>query len=299
MLALAAVAALSGCAIRGGELLLHGDVRRLRERPDGAPVRSPERPGILLLAIDGVDRRLLYSMLRDGELPALAALLGGGGAGGFPRAHLDESLLATLPSSTMVAWVTALTGVEPARHGISGNEFFIRERRQFAAPVPVSIEDTTPVLACFTDDYVDRLTLAPSVYDRLRQTDPHVLVWVAMHQYHAGADLLLLPDRTVIAKASEAFLEEQIAKLQDKESRAVFEELDEEVIDVVTEHLADGPVPDVLTVYLSGTDSYAHVAEQGPDAARRSICARCSIRCSRGSPTACASAERSTTGGWS
>jgi hypothetical protein len=107
------------------------------------------------------------------------------------------------------------------------------------------------------------------VWERMRETEPDVLVWVAMQHYHAGADWLLLPDRTVIAKASEAVFEEQVAKLQDEESRAVFEELDEEVIDVVTDRLAREDPPDVLSVYLSGTDGYAHVAEQGPDAARR------------------------------
>src|SRR6185503_9649868 len=35
-----------------------GHVRKLRERPAGAPASSPERPGILLIALDGVDRRI-------------------------------------------------------------------------------------------------------------------------------------------------------------------------------------------------------------------------------------------------
>ena len=79
-------------------------------------------------------------MLRAGELPAFARAARGGDGGGFSHAHLDESFLSTLPSSTMVAWVTALTGVGPARHGVAGNEFFIRETRQLVAPVPVSID---------------------------------------------------------------------------------------------------------------------------------------------------------------
>jgi hypothetical protein len=179
-------------------------------------------------------------------------------------------MLSTLPSSTMVAWATALTGVPPARHGIAGNEFFVRETLQFAAPVPVSIEDSTPVLACYTDDYADKLRLAPSVWERMRDDDPDVLVWVAMQHFHPGADRLLLTDRNVIAKAFEAFVEEQVAeKVADTHSRKVYEDLDDEVVDVVTDRLRTGPVPDVLSVYLSGPDSYAHVADEGPDPARR------------------------------
>jgi Type I phosphodiesterase / nucleotide pyrophosphatase len=259
-----------GCAaVHVAQLLGTGDSRQLRERPKGAPERSAGRPSILFVEIDGVDRALLYDMLRAGELPSLARLLGGSGST-FPHAYFDPAIVSTLPSSTMVAWATALTGVPPARHGIAGNEFFIRETLQFAAPVPVSIDDSSPVLACYTDDYVDRLRLAPSVWERMRGDDPDVLVWVAMQHFHPGADRLLLTDRNVIAKAFEAFVEEQVAeKVADTHSRAVYEDLDEEVVDVVTDELRTGVVPDVLAVYLSGTDSYAHVADEGPDPARR------------------------------
>jgi hypothetical protein len=50
----------------------------------------------------------------------------------------------------------------------------------------------------------------------------------------------------------------------------VYAELDEQVIDSVIDELEeDEPLPDVLTIYLSGADQFAHVAESGPDAARR------------------------------
>jgi hypothetical protein len=254
---------------KGTELVILGDSRDLRKRSDDKPKSSPDKPPILLLLIDGMNRGLLYDMLRAGELPQLASLLGPG-AGKLDHAHLDETLVATLPSSTMVAWTTALTGVGPATHGISGNEFFIRDKRQFAAPVPVTFSDTRPVIECFTKDYADNLRMAPSAYERMREKDPNVLIWVAMHQFHPGADRLLMTKRSVVAKAMEAFLEDTLDKmLNQKESREVYEKLDSAVMDVVVSELDKDPLPDVLTVYMSGTDSFAHVADDGPDKARR------------------------------
>lgn len=261
-----------GCLapVESVKLIAAGDVRELRERPDGEPANDPTKPGILLIALDGVDRELLYPMLRAGDLPALEALLGGRRGQRFPHAYFDDAYLSTLPSSTIAAWVTALTGVGPAVHGVTGNEFFIREQRTMAAPVPVTFDDTSPVLACYTSDYLDGNVRATSVYERLRETDPDIRIWVAMQQFHRGADELLLTDRGVIVDAFEAFVEEQVdKKLDDRASRAVYEKLDAEVIDAVADNLGDGPLPDVLTVYLPGTDSFAHVSEMGPDEARR------------------------------
>src|SRR5687768_14453158 len=108
-----------GCGgTQAAELLVTGSSKDIHERPDDAPPNSPKRPGLLVLALDGVGRDLLYDMLKQGELPELARLLGGNGAG-FSHAHFDKTFLSTLPSSTAVAWVTAFTGAPPAEHGLA------------------------------------------------------------------------------------------------------------------------------------------------------------------------------------
>ena len=135
-LALAVSLATTGCLARGVKLMAGGSSHELRKRPEGTPPNSPNHPPILVLALDGVGRDILYESLRKGEMPELARLLGGSAAGKFPHAYLDESLISTLPSTTMAAWVTTFTGVGPAYHGVTGNEFFIREERRFAAPAP-------------------------------------------------------------------------------------------------------------------------------------------------------------------
>src|SRR5947199_103653 len=99
-------------------------------------VRKLIVPFLLALSLVAC-RAQLYQMLRAGELPHLEALLGGEH---LAHAYLDDTLLSTLPSTTMAAWVTALTGVTPAEHGVTGNEYFVRETRTFACPAPVSFK---------------------------------------------------------------------------------------------------------------------------------------------------------------
>ena len=256
---------------KAGEIVVNGESVDLRERRADTRRNAPETSPLLVLALDGVSRDLLYDMLRSGKLPNLAILLGGDR---LAHAYFDDTLLSTLPSSTMAAWVTAFTGVPPAQHGVTGNEFFVRETRTFACPAPVSFADATPTLEIYTDDAIDKLSDAPTVYERLRRSAPDSLVWVVMSQVYRGADRLILSRRAAIATAMTGFLESFVDEhLSNNISRRLYEDLDNAAIESVIGQLDDGPVPDVLTVYLSGTDLYAHVANEGPDAARRTYLA--------------------------
>lgn len=265
---------ITGCAasLKLAKLVVTDNDRELRARPKESPPNSPSHPPILFLAIDGVDRALLYDLLRKGQLPKLATLLGGDGQN-FAHAYFDDTLLATMPSSTMAAWTTVITGVPPGEHGVTGNEFFIREERRIGAPAPVSFNDPNPTLAIYSDDYLDSLVQVPTIYEKMREREPNILIWVAIHQLYRGADRLLFAKSTILAQA----FEEGLVKLGNTVSgkpnhpdRGLFEKLDKDVIAKVESDLDDkSPVPDVLTVYLSGTDLYAHVAEEGPDEARR------------------------------
>lgn len=267
-----ATALVGACLFRKmTQVVVTGEELDLRNRAAGTRPNAPETSPVLVLALDGVSRDLLYDMLRSGKLPKLAALLGGDR---FEHAYFDDTLLSTLPSSTMAGWVTAFTGVGPAVHGVTGNEFFVRETRTFACPAPVSFADSLPTLEIYTDDAIDKLADAPTVYERMRARSPDVLVWIAMSQVYRGADRLLLSRRQAIATAMEgffaSFLEEHFT---DHVSRRAYEDLDDAVMEAVVGQLESGPVPDVLTVYLSGTDLYAHTAKEGPDAARRTYLA--------------------------
>jgi len=265
---------ITGCAasLKLAQLVVADNDRELRARPKTSPPNSPSHPPILFLAIDGVDRALLYDLLRKGELPKLASLLGGAQPN-FPHAYFDDTLLSTMPSSTMAAWTTVITGVGPGEHGITGNEFFIREERRLGAPAPVSFNDSNPTLAIYSDDYLDSLLTVPTLYEKMREREPNILIWVAIHQLYRGADRLLFAKSTILAQAFEEGLiklGDAVSGKPDRPDRGLYEKLDKDVIAKVESDL-DGksPVPDVLTVYLSGTDLYAHVAEEGPVEARR------------------------------
>jgi hypothetical protein len=131
----------------------------------------------------------------------------------------------------------------------------------------VSFSSAKQTFEIYTDDYLDKLIDAPTLYDRLRAKDPNILIWIAMNHVFRGGDALLLPNRDVLGKATAAFLEVFVDP--QKASRDAYAALDKGAIDTVVEHLAAGPTPDVLTLYLYGTDLYAHVAAEGPDKARR------------------------------
>jgi hypothetical protein len=82
------------------------------------------------------------------------------------------------------------TGVPPAEHGIAGNEFLIRERRELAAPIPVGVDARAKALSVFTEGYANKLLSAPSIYETMRQREPNIKIWVSMSQFYRGADRL-------------------------------------------------------------------------------------------------------------
>ena len=263
----AASTILTACGAFGQlfKVVVAGDSRTLRERPSGQPSNAPSRPALLILAIDGIGRDLLYSMLGSGELPELAALIGKSGSS-FPHAYFAPDVLTTVPSTTGVAWATIFTGVSPAEHGFAGNEFFIRETKQFAAPIPVSVHASAEALSVFTEGYANKFLSAPTIYELMRERDPYVNIWVSMSQFYRGADQLLMTRRSALGAALEAFLEGYTDK---NLPRSVWADLDKEDIEVVVERLGKEPLPDVLTIYLFGTDDWAHISPQSPAFARR------------------------------
>lgn len=268
--------ALSACSLLSqskevAELAIEGETRSLGETRVPRSALTERRSDLLVICIDGVDRDLLYRMLRDGQLPGLARLIGGRG-GRFAHAHFDDRLLTTLPSNTFTAWAALFTGVPPAENGMPGNEFFIRSEGRFAAPGPTSFNDATPAMKSYSEDYADDLLTAPTIYQQIRERDPGVRIWVSMSHFHRGADRLLTARRGLLADAFRIFLDNTVTGKDDEGRMETYAAVDREVLATLTSAIGgvdeDEPLPDVLTLYLTGTDLFAHVAEAGPDRAR-------------------------------
>ena len=242
------------------EYLARGPARDARKAPES---RAPAaRRQLLIVAIDGAGRAPLYDLLRAGKLPHLAHLLGGDG---LAHAHLDETVLSVMPSTTIPAWASFFTGEPPGVHGITGNEFFAREATWLVAPAPVSFNDHEVVMSVYTDDTAEKYMAVPTIYERMRRTSPGARIWVSMSQFYRGADRILSARRAVLAEAFLAFVEE----VTGDDPRGTYAQLDDEAMETVDDTIDEDGVPDVLTVYLPGLDLYAHASSKGPDEARR------------------------------
>ena len=68
-----------------------------------------KKPKVLLIGLDGATWDLLKPWTREGELPAIRRLMETG---------VYSNLVSTIPSYTMPAWTSMITGVNPGKHGI-------------------------------------------------------------------------------------------------------------------------------------------------------------------------------------
>lgn len=271
LLVFAAMALTVRACLPGGLTLIGRGAEHALEDAGALPPSRTDAPRVLLLALDGVDRGILYPMVRDGSLPELAKLLNAEDGRRFEHAHFDEQILSTLPSSTLAAWATIFTGSAPAVHGVAGNEYFVRSERRLAAPAPVSILDPAPITLTYSDGYANSLLDVPTVYEQLRARDPSANAWVSMSQFHAGAEKLLFASAPALLGAVSGMLEGALDEARSMQ-KTPYAALDNEVVDNVVAALeASAQAPRVLTVYLTGTDYVAHGSEGGPDANRRAF----------------------------
>jgi len=125
---------------------------------------------VIVIGLDGLEPKIVESMLAEGELPHLARLRA---SGGYSRCRT------TFPAQTPVAWSTFATGVNPGGHGIF--DFIRRDPRTylpdlalnryeqksaFLPPKAVNLRRGTPVWELLTEAGV------PSVIVRCPCTYP-------------------------------------------------------------------------------------------------------------------------------
>ena len=71
--------------------------------------QSPDRPGVFVLGVDGMDPQILGRMMDEGKMPALA---------GLAKEGAFQPLGTSNPPQSPVAWSTFVTGTDPGGHGV-------------------------------------------------------------------------------------------------------------------------------------------------------------------------------------
>jgi hypothetical protein len=90
-----------------------------------------------------------------------------------------------------------------------------------------------------------------------------------------GADRLMIATPFAFVTELPQLIQHELEKaFVDHPTTTLYRMIDTAAIDDTLVHLEDDPLPDVLTLYVSGTDLYAHVAVEGPDEARRTYMTR-------------------------
>ena len=244
----------TGCAVPLGEaaeMAAQGGETRLQ--PQMRPIRGGER--VLIIALDGVGDGALHAALAAGRLPSLARLLGPStGARTYRHGYAPPDVLTTLPSTTMAAWATVVTGAPPAETGVPGNEWFDRTERRFHAPAPVSVTGATHTLQSFTEGWLGRQVQVVTLFERA-----DVRSHVSLLPIHRGADLLTTPNGLDLFQVLSIIPEGLFGGAGF--TAEAYIEMDEESVGPILDGFAEHGIPDVQLVYFPGVDLITHASD--------------------------------------
>ncbi|HYL72941.1 MAG TPA: alkaline phosphatase family protein [Bryobacteraceae bacterium] len=203
---------------------------------------------VVIVDLDGVRWDTLRQTYLDGKLPNFERILGAATEGsGFGSAVVFENASTVFPTVTMAAQASIFTGVFPAKHGIPGNSWFDRKSSQLINYMtPSSIACVYGAAFLFPGcegGMANEQLQVPTLYElagRARKSST-----VVFNEYYKGATTPIVPsltDALVFLGGSEAD----------------FAKFDTSMMDQAIRSFANGSLPDILTVYFSGTDSVAH-----------------------------------------
>ncbi|MEX0786705.1 MAG: alkaline phosphatase family protein [Dehalococcoidia bacterium] len=92
-------------------------------------------PRLLIIGLDGADWALLRPLIDEGAMPTLKALMAQGAS---------ATLESVLPTNSMSAWTSFMTGVNPGKHGVF--DFVRRSGTPFQTPVTNSSSIRFPTM---------------------------------------------------------------------------------------------------------------------------------------------------------
>ena len=217
---------------------------------------SPKLPRmrVIIFALDGTGYDQFMALLRSGKAPNIAGLLGEEERNGvFEHGYAAPDVLSMLPSSTVADWSAIFTGDPPARNGVTGDEWFVREEMKFYAPVPISVSDTGDLEKAVTDGLVGNALRIPTLYQQLG-----VDTNVSLLLIYRGATLY-----TTVGPSSFAGLIGGLiaGKLNgDAAEKSVSGTLDLDSVQKLTAAIEAHGVPNLQVVYFPGIDAFTHGA---------------------------------------
>ena len=200
---------------------------------------QPARRAVII-DMDGVRRDTLEQVYRDGRLPNFQRI--------FARALWFDHASSVLPTVTMPAQASIVTGAQPARHGVPGNQWFDRSAGRL-------IDYMTPGgLVCSygltflggaecAGGLANAHLLAPTIYEAAAQAGLTSAVYFS--QYWKGA-----------AGTTPPTVFEMVGFLAG--SPVDYRAFDSEMAGRAISEMKSRGLPSLLTFYFLGTDGIAH-----------------------------------------
>jgi hypothetical protein len=226
------------------------------ERPATKEQHPPSSgPHVLIFAFDGAGYDQLMAAIQSGNAPNLSGLLGADlGNGVYEHAYSAPEAISILPSTTMAAWSSIFSGEPPAYTGVTGNEWFAREKMQFYAPAPVSVTDTADTTKMITEDLVGHSVMCPTLYDLAG-----VQSAVSLNAVYRGADVFTAIEPTSFVGIMSEFVAGK-AMSEKGVRKAMYSQIDIESVPKIVDAFDKHGVPRLQTVYFPGIDLYTHLA---------------------------------------
>jgi hypothetical protein len=220
-------------------------------------VAPPKIPGkhVIVFALDGVSYDQFMQVVRSGKAPNIAGILGEEEEhrnGEFEHGYSAPDVLSMLPSSTVADWSAIFTGQPPAVNGVSGDEWFVRERTRFFDPVPISsVKLGGDLENAVMEGLIGDELRVPTLYQQLGVDSNVSLLWI-----YRGATLY-----TTVGPSSYAeFVSNLLAgKLSgDSLEKSVSGTLDLESVEKLIAAIEAHGVPNFQLVYFPGIDAFTH-----------------------------------------
>ncbi len=249
MIAIAAAILLPSCTIVSKTIATGGEV----------PLKSvppPKVPGkhVVLFALDGTSRDQFMALIRSGKAPNIAGILGKEeSAGVFDHGYTAPDAVSMLPSSTVADWSAIFTGQPPAHNGVPGDEWFVREKRQFFAPVPISVDETGDLQKAVANGLVGNALEVPTLYQLLGIDANVSLMWI-----YRGATLYTIVGPSTYTDLIGSLI---AGKLNGESAeKSVSGALDLDSVKTLITAIEQHGVPNLQTIYFPGIDAYTHQA---------------------------------------